>query len=142
MTKKEFVWPVRIYWEDTDAGGVVYYANYLKFMERARTEWLRALGIEQLPLAEQQGVMLVIANVEAAYRRPAKYGDVLQVTCRILECGKASLTFEQNIYRAATAQSIPDGELLIAAQTRVACVHATTFKPRALPDVLLREFQE
>ena len=74
-------WPVRIYWEDTDAGGIVYYANYLKFMERARTEWLRAAGIEQLPLKEQHGLMFVVVDLEAHYRKPARYGDELQVTC-------------------------------------------------------------
>ena len=143
----EFVWPSRVYWEDTDAGGVVYYANYLKFMERARTEWLRALGIEQIPLKEQHGILLVIAQVEANYRRPARYGDVLQVTCRIVECGKASLTFEQNIYRAAhdsknSADELTRGELLLDGKTRVACVDASNFKPRALPEIIVRELKQ
>jgi acyl-CoA thioester hydrolase len=143
----EFVWPSRVYWEDTDAGGVVYYANYLKFMERARTEWLRALGIEQIPLKEQHGILLVIAQVEANYRRPARYGDVLQVTCRIVECGKVSLTFEQNIYRAAhdsnnSADELTRGELLLDGKTRVACVDVSNFKPRALPQIIVRELKQ
>lgn len=138
----QFVFPIRTYWEDTDAGGVVYYANYLKFMERARSEWLRALGIEQIPLKEQHGILLVIARVEANYRRPARYGDVLQVTCRILEFGRASITFEQNIYRAATAADIEGSELLLDGTARVGCVDAVTFKPRALPDIITREFKQ
>lgn len=148
----EFVWPARVYWEDTDAGGVVYYANYLKFMERARTEWLRAVGIEQIPLKEQHGILLVIAQVEANYRRPARYGDVLQVTCRVIDCGKASLTFAQNIYRAVdddknmTNRNITDelqrGELLLDGRTRVACVDAISFKPRALPETIVRELKQ
>ena len=75
-----FVWPVRVYWEDTDAGGIVYYANYMKFMERARTEWLRALGVDQVRLKEEHGLIFVVVDVEAHYRKPARYGDQLQVT--------------------------------------------------------------
>jgi acyl-CoA thioester hydrolase len=131
-----FIWPVRVYWEDTDAGGVVYYANYLKFLERARTEWLRALGVEQMPLKEQYGVLMVVARVEASYRRPARYGDELQVCCRVVELGKASMSFEQRISRAGNAND-GEGELLLDAQVKVACIDATSFKPRALPDVLI-----
>ncbi len=151
----EFVWPVRVYWEDTDAGGVVYYANYLKFMERARTEWLRALGIEQMPLKEQHGVLMVVAQVEASYRRPARYADALQVHCRIVEVGKASLSFEQKVYRvppviAGVAGGLepivqphqkPDGELLLDGKVRVACIDAGSFKPRALPQVIVGRLQ-
>jgi acyl-CoA thioester hydrolase len=124
-----FAWPVRIYWEDTDAGGIVYYANYLKYMERARTEWLRAAGIEQLPLKEQQGLMFVVVDLEAHYRRPARYGDELQVTCAIAERTRASLTFQQQIYRG--------DELLIEGKVRVACLDANNLKPKALPKDLL-----
>ena len=128
---KDFVFPCRVYWEDTDAGGVVYYANYLKFMERARTEWLRAMHIEQGPLKEQHGVLLVVAKVEADFKRPAGYGDLLQVTCRIAELGKASLRFEQQIFRNTV-----DGELLLAGSTRIGCIAADNFKPRALPEII------
>ena len=131
-----FTWPVRIYWEDTDAGGIVYYANYLKFMERARTEWLRAEGIEQLPLKEQHGLMFVVVDLEAHYRKPARYGDELLVTCTVAERTRASLTFEQQIYRAPAA-SIPAGELLIEGKVRVACLDANNLKPKALPKDLL-----
>ena len=128
----QFTWPVRVYWEDTDAGGVVYYANYLKFLERARTEWLRSLGIEQGPLQVQHGVLLVITDVEAKYLRPARYGDALQVTCNLLEQGKASVSFEQYIYRDKVG-----GELMLQAKTKVACIDATHFKPRPLPQIIL-----
>ncbi|MET0534994.1 MAG: tol-pal system-associated acyl-CoA thioesterase [Steroidobacter sp.] len=124
-----FTWPVRVYWEDTDAGGIVYYANYLKFMERARTEWLRAAGIEQLPLKEQHGLMFVVVDLEAHYRKPARYGDELLVTCEIEERTRASLTFQQHIRR--------HDELLIEGKVRVACLDANSLKPKALPKDLL-----
>ena len=129
-----FSWPVRIYWEDTDAGGIVYYANYLKFMERARTEWLRAAGVEQLPLKEQHGLMFVVVDLQAHYRKPARYGDELQVTCAVAERSRASLTFQQQVYRGGR-----DGELLVEGRVRVACLDATTLKPTALPKELMRE---
>lgn len=131
-----FIWPVRVYWEDTDAGGVVYYANYLKFMERARTEWLRALGIEQVPLKEQHGVLMVVAQLEANYRRPARYGDLLQVTCRLVEMGKASIRFEQCIYRHEVG-----GELLLDGKARVGCIDALSFRPKALPEIIVGSLQ-
>jgi len=129
-----FEWPVRIYWEDTDAGGIVYYANYLKFMERARTEWLRAAGIEQLPLKEQHGLMFVVVDLEAHYRKPARYGDELRVTCEIAERTRASLTFQQQIFRG--------DELLIEGQVRVACLDANNLKPKALPKDFMRSESE
>jgi acyl-CoA thioester hydrolase len=136
--EKIFSWPVRIYWEDTDAGGIVYYANYLKYMERARTEWLRAAGIEQLPLKEQQGLMFVVVDLEAHYRKPARYGDELQVTCEIAERTRASLTFQQQIYRGPVA----NGELLIEGKVRVACLDANNLKPKALPKEFMRSEAE
>jgi acyl-CoA thioester hydrolase len=132
-----FSWPVRIYWEDTDAGGIVYYANYLKYMERARTEWLRAGGVEQLPLKEQHGLMFVVVDLEAHYRRPARYGDELQVTCEVAERTRASLTFQQQIYRGPVAE----GELLIEGKVRVACLDAVSLRPKALPkEFMPKEF--
>lgn len=135
MSRSEFVWPVRVYWEDTDAGGVVYYANYLRFLERARTEWLRALGIEQEPLRREQGIMLVVARVEAKYRRPARYGDLLEVRSNVIELGRVSLTFEQRIQRNGD-------ELLLEATTRVGCIDADTFRPRPLPEIIVREIEK
>jgi acyl-CoA thioester hydrolase len=133
---QEFIWPVRVYWEDTDAGGVVYYANYLKFMERARTEWLRAVGIEQIPLKEQYGVLMVVAHVEATYRKPARYGDQLQVISRITGVGKASLLFEQRVVRDTV-----EGELLLDGKVRVACIDPDRFRPKALPEQVVRSLK-
>lgn len=135
MSRAEFVWPVRVYWEDTDAGGVVYYANYLRFLERARTEWLRAMGVEQEPLRREQGILLVVATVVANYRRPARYGNLLEVRSRITELGRVSLTFDQHIYRDG-------GELLMDAATRVGCIDAETFRPRPLPEIIVREIEK
>jgi len=134
-SNKEFIFPCRVYWEDTDGGGVVYYANYLKFMERARTEWLRAMNIEQTTLREQYGVLLVVARVEANYKRSARLDDLLQVSCRVIEQGRASLTFEQNIYRSVDNVK---GEWLLEGITRVGCIDASTFKPKAIPDVVVQ----
>ncbi len=94
-----FAWPARIYWEDTDAGGVVYYANYLKFLERARTEWLRTLGVEQRELLDFHRLLFAVVHVDADYRRPARYGDLLQVTCAVASHTRTSVTFAQEVYR-------------------------------------------
>jgi acyl-CoA thioester hydrolase len=124
----EFTWPTRVYWEDTDGGGVVYYANYLKFMERARTEWLRAQGHSQLELAEQFGFVFAVVEVKVNYRRPARLDDELQVTCVPVPEGRASIRFKQSIRCGET--TLADGEV------RVACVDARSFRPRALPDFI------
>lgn len=131
-----FTWPIRVYWEDTDAGGIVYYANYLKFMERARTEWLRSAGVEQTPLREEHGLIFVVVDVEAHYRRPARYGELLLATCRVAEASRASLTFAQEIYRERL-----EGELLLEGQVRVACLDAASYKPRPLPPPMLQQSQ-
>lgn len=131
---RPFAWPIRIYWEDTDAGGIVYYANYMKFMERARTEWLRAIGIEQAALKEEHGLIFVVVDIEAHFRRPARYGELLQVACEVAESTRASLTFKQDIYRDRLA-----GDLLIEGRVRVACLNAQTYKPRPLPSSILQE---
>ncbi|MEY4933301.1 MAG: hypothetical protein RLZZ403_1621 [Pseudomonadota bacterium] len=131
-----FAWPARIYWEDTDAGGVVYYANYLKFMERARTEWLRSRGIEQGELARAQGLVFAVVHVEASYRRPARYDDLLQVTCAVAGHTRTSVTFAQDIFRGTVG-----GELLLSGTIRVACLDAAAFRPRPIPDFLLKEMQ-
>lgn len=126
---------MRVYWEDTDAGGIVYYANYLRFMERSRSEWLRSRGIEQLPLQQEQGLMFVVVNATSHFQRPARYGDLLQVTCVVETWSKASLTFRQDVVR----QNGLEQERLVTGQVRVACVDAGTFRPRALPAGILRE---
>ena len=120
-----FLWPTRVYYEDTDAGGVVYYANYLRFMERARTEWLRSIGIEQDRTREEHGIIFVVASVEIQYRRPARFNDALEVSVTVPELKNASLTFAQNVTR--------DGDVLCRATVLVASVDANTFRPRRMP---------
>lgn len=134
MNDGPFAFPVRIYWEDTDAGGIVYYANYFKFMERARTEWLRALGVEQEQFREEHGRLFVVVHAEAHFRRPARYGELLHVTCEVAETARASLTFKQEIYRQGVG-----GELLLEGRVRVACLDEQTQRPRPLPDRLREE---
>ncbi len=120
-----FDWPVRVYWEDTDAGGVVYYANYLKFLERARTEWLSALGLEQDRLALDAGVLFVVRRVEADYLRPARFNDRLLVRSRLSELGHASLVMQQEVLR--------DSERLLSARVQVASVEPVSFRPARIP---------
>ena len=126
-----FGWPVRVYWEDTDGGGVVYYANYLKFLERARTEWLRALGHSQQALASEAGILFMVLELSVDYRAPARLDDALVVTCEPQREGRASLRFAQRIHRDGV-----DGPLLVAASVRVACIDARSMKPRRLPEFL------
>lgn len=128
-----FSWGVRVYYEDTDLGGVVYHANYLRFMERARTEWLRALGFEQNHLRAEHGVQFVVVAAQIEFLRPARFNDELQVSVAIKECGRASLVFGQDIRRTADGAAICSGEI------RAACVDAATFKPRSLPKSILAE---
>ena len=120
-----FDWPVRVYWEETDAGGVVYYANYLKFLERARTEWLSALGLEQDRLALDAGVLFVVRRVEADYLRPARFNDRLLVRSRLSELGHASLVMQQEVLR--------DSERLLSARVQVASVEPVSFRPARIP---------
>ncbi len=128
----DFTWPVRVYWEDTDAGGVVYYANYLKFLERARTEWLRALGIEQTELAERDGVLFVVRRVEADYLRSARFNDALTVECRLLVAGRASLEIDQSVRRGS--------EVLFTARVKAACVTVGQFRPVKIPPHIMERF--
>ena len=124
----EFVWRARVYWEDTDGGGVVFYANYLKYMERARTEWLRSMGHAQSELAEKFGFVFAVAEVKLNYRRPARLDDELTISCVPVPEGRASIRFQQVISRA--------DEVLVEGEVRVACVDAKTFRPRRLPDFI------
>jgi len=131
-----FLWHARVYWEDTDAGGIVYYANYLRFLERARSEWLRACGISQRSLASEVGLVFTVVALEAQYRRPARLEDLLAISCEPRRERAASLRFEQQIWRDS-----PAGELLLRASVRVACLDAQSLKPRRLPEVLIRELE-
>ena len=125
-----FIWPLRVYWEDTDASGVVYHANYLRWFERARTEWLRDKGYDQERLRTEQGVAFTVAGLEIRYLRPARLDDALQVEVSITEARRASLVFSQVIRR------VGDATLLSEATVRVGCVGAATFRPTAIPFVL------
>ncbi|MBK6743287.1 MAG: tol-pal system-associated acyl-CoA thioesterase [Hydrogenophilales bacterium] len=127
-----FDWPVRIYWEDTDAGGVVYYANYLKFLERARSEWLRSLGVEQTELAQRDGVVFVVRRIEVDYLRPARFNDVLSVRSRLASVARASLEMIQGIERGE--------ELILEARVKVACVGCQDFRPAKIPDHISERF--
>ena len=128
-----FRWASRVYWEDTDAGGIVYYGNYLRFLERARTEWLRSLGFSQLKLAEEPGVLFAVVSLNIEYRRPAKLDDELVTTCEPAVEGSAIIRFVQRIFRGA--EQLKES-LLVEASVRVACVDARTLRPRRLPDFL------
>ncbi len=134
---KPFTWPARVYWEDTDGGAIVYYANYLRFLERARTEWLRARGYSQQQLAREPGILFTVVNLQVDYRAPARLDDLLQITCEPRAEGMASLRFLQRIYRSGDDGAL--GQLLVEANVRVACVDARTLRPRRPPDFLVAE---
>ena len=125
MPELQNAWPLRVYWEDTDAGGVVFYANYLKFFERARTEWLRRLGIAQSQLQQDTGLIFVVADVKLRYLGPARLDDLLAISVELLDAGAASLTLRQQAWRGDT--------LLTEGQVRVGCVHAQTLRPARIP---------
>lgn len=120
---------LRVYWEDTDAGGVVFYANYLRFFERARTEWLRSRGVEQAALQAQTGAIFVVAEVNVRYRASARLDDLVVVTVKVLEQGQASLLLEQQAWRGDT--------LLADGRVRVGCVDAASLRPRRMPQQVL-----
>lgn len=131
---RPFHWPVRVYYEDTDLGGVVYYANYLKFLERARSEWLRNLGVSQSALLESQRLLFAITSVEIRYTRPARFEDELIVSVALERLRKASMSFLQSVHRGRV-----DGELLCTARVGAACLDADSLRPRPFPAHLFRE---
>jgi acyl-CoA thioester hydrolase len=131
-----FAWPARVYWEDTDGAGVVYYANYLRFLERARTEWLRERGHVQTELAVAPGVLFAVAEVNIRYRRPARLDDLLLISCAPALEGAASVLFRQQIHRDG-----PAGELLVDADVRVVCVDTRDFRPRRVPASIVAELR-
>ena len=131
--RSSFSWRIRVYWEDTDAGGVVYHASYLRFLERARSEWLRARGIEQARVRAEQGVVFVVYAMDLKFRRPAVLDDELNATVRLVSRRAAALEFTQTLLRVA------DGSTLVEATVRVACVSADGFRPTPIPRNLLRE---
>jgi acyl-CoA thioester hydrolase len=123
-----FSWPVRVYYEDTDAGGVVYYANYLKFTERARTEWLRSNGFEQTDLAREHGVVFVVRAVAIEYLKPARFNDALQVTVELIKVGAGQIDLVQRVIRG--------DEELVTARVKIVCVRLGTLRPVRLPQTL------
>lgn len=124
-----FVWSIRVYWEDTDASGVVYHANYLRWLERARTEWLRTRGLDQENMRTKLGIAFTLASLEIRYLKPARLDDVLEVRTEVSEIKRASFGFRQTVVRAAS------GELLTEASVRAACVDAATFRPVPMPAI-------
>ena len=142
---KEFYWPVRVYYEDTDSGGVVYYANYLKFMERARTELLRSIGYQQDQLQQELGVIFAVHSANIQYKKPARFNDELNVITSISSMGKASILFKQAIlrtssFRADVLADVSTGnapvQLLAEAEIKIACLKADTFMPKSIPPTI------
>ena len=125
MNLKKFIWPIRVYYEDTDAGGVVFYANYLKFFERARTEMLRAMGHEQDKLMVNPGIIFAVRSVQVKYLKSARFNDQIEVSAEVILAKRASLTFEQLITR--------DNDTLCTCITRIACLDANTLRPKEIP---------
>jgi len=136
MSESRFSWPTRIYWEDTDAGGVVYHARYVAFMERARTEWMRAMGYGQEAMRSGDGQVFVVRAMALDFLRPARLDDALEITVELLQCRRASLVMRQAVLR--------DGQPLVTAQVRLAAVGARDFRPQAMDDTLyatLKQFE-
>jgi acyl-CoA thioester hydrolase len=129
MDHSDFHHTLRVYWEDTDAGGVVFFANYLKFFERARTEWLRAMGFGQERLRSDTGAMFVVADTAVRFMAPARLDDELRVTVRIVDSGRVAMNIAQQAWRGA--------QLLAEGRVRIGCVDAGTFRPRRIPNELL-----
>ena len=126
-----FTWPIRVYYEDTDAGGVVYHASYLRFLERARTEWLRAQGVRQSEWARERALVFTIVEMKVRFHAPARLDDELGASCILSRRGGASLEFQQELRR------LSDDALLVGATVRAACLDAATYKPRPLPEDVL-----
>lgn len=128
-----FSWPIRIYYEDTDTGGIVFYANYIKFFERARTEWLRAAGVSQNSLAHVHRVMFVVKSTAVDYHAPAKLDDELKLTVVVERLGRASVQFFQEAWRVSDGTQL----LLASGRIKVGCVDTVAFRPNAIPDEVI-----
>lgn len=134
MKTEPFEWPVRVYYEDTDAQGVVYYANYFRFMERARTEWLRALGVDQVAMMEQERRIFVVTETKAEFVTPARFNDQVVVTARLAGLTRVTFEIEQNIYLDSL-----DGALVLRGSVRAACLNADTLRPTRVPASIFEE---
>jgi acyl-CoA thioester hydrolase len=135
-----FLLPIRVYYEDTDAGGVVYHTNYIKFMERTRTEWLRELGFEQNELLEKTGVIFAVRSVEINYFLPAKFNDELLVSSRVIKKGKASISVEQEVIRTSHDSNKKD-DVLCKGIIKVATLDGKSFRPKAMPSNLYEQIK-
>ena len=133
---KPFVWHVRVYYEDTDAGGVVYYANYLNYMERARTEWLRSLGIEQDQLVIDFNILFAVRSANIKYKKPARFNDMLNISVEPCDLKPASISFKQMVTRQKKDQS-----LLTSGEVNVVCLNAVDFLPKPIPKELFEEIK-
>jgi acyl-CoA thioester hydrolase len=144
--QKEFSWPVRVYYEDTDSGGVVYYANYLKFMERARTELLRSIGYQQDQLQQELGIIFAVHSVNIQYRKPARFNDELNVVTLISALGKASISFKQSVYLESTShgdESVNSSSgLLSEADIKIACLNAKKFTTQSIPASIIKKINQ
>lgn len=130
--KKEFTLQIRVYYEDTDAGGVVYHSNYLNFMERARTEWLRHIGFEQHTLIEKDEILFAVRKISIDYHKPALFNELLNIKTRIIQSRRASLVFEQIIFNQSE-------ETICKAEIKIACLNSNTMKPESIPETILLE---
>ncbi len=135
---KNFQWPVRVYYEDTDAGGVVYYANYLRFFERARTEMLRSSGFEQDQLEKQHQIVFAVRSVDVDYLLPARFNQLLIVNVAISQFRGVSILFKQQI----TNSNTDENQVLCQANVRIVCVDSQTFQPRPIPQLIRKELQQ
>ena len=132
LSNQTFNWSIRVYYEDTDSGGVVYHSNYLNFMERARTEWLRHLGFEQTYIRDELNVIFVVHNMQIIFKKPAKFNDMLTITCELHKVGHSSFEFLQTI--SVNQPVLGERNVLVEAQVKLACVNALTFKPVGIPE--------
>ena len=128
-----FKWSIRIYFEDTDSGGVVYHSNYLKFMERARTEWLRSLQINQADLKKRDKIMFVVANVNMDYKKAARFNDELDIETSLDKIGASRVDLTQNIMK--------NSDLYTSAKVSIACIHSETFKPKRIPKLIKQQME-
>ncbi|MEW6561635.1 MAG: tol-pal system-associated acyl-CoA thioesterase [Pseudomonadota bacterium] len=131
---KVFEWPIRVYFQDTDAGGVTYHASYVNFLERARTEWLRSYGYSNAGMMKELGVMFVVRSLKLDYLRPALLDDMLTATAEVREIGRSRLTLHQTVRRGEM--------LLLEAEVHLVCVGVESFKPVSVPDVLRSQWKE
>ena len=125
ISTDQFLWPIRVYYEDSDAGGIVYHSQYLNFMERARTEWLRSLGYEQTELTAQFGIIFVVRNIQIKFKKPARFNDAIVVHSQLASMGRSRMVFKQTIIR--------DGQVMTEADVEVVCIDAVNYTPVTIP---------